>query len=178
MPGRCGMGPDRKNRQRRLPQAVVEGRRRNVSRDEYRGSGGYFSGDPKLHVSTGIRCGKAGPFTRIEWIQKTPIFVDRAMEIKEVSMITETKPTIETPEPQALKDAVRKFWGTLPCGVSHSAKPTDSHAFFEETEKHRFQIHTNFDRPFLKEAINFKEHTGKNVLEIGVGIGVDALEWS
>jgi SAM-dependent methyltransferase len=96
-------------------------------------------------------------------------------------MITETKQTTETtttPEPQALKDAVRKFWGTLPCGVSHSSQPTDSHAFFEETEKHRFKVHTNFDQPFLKEAINFKEHTGKTVLEVGVGIGVDAMQWS
>src|ERR1700726_3004441 len=118
------MEPDRKNRLSGLRQAAVEGRRRIVGRDEYPCPGGYFSREPKLHVSSGIRCGKAGPFTRIEWIQKTPIFVDRAMEIKEVSMITETKPTIETPEPQALKDAVRKFWGTLPCGVSHSAKPT------------------------------------------------------
>src|SRR5580700_47107 len=104
--------------------------------------------------------------------------MDRAMEIKEGSMITETKQAIETPEPQALKDAVRKFWGTLPCGVSHSSKPTDSHAFFEETEKHRFKVHTDWDQPFLKESIDFSKHTGKSVLEVGVGIGVDSLEWS
>jgi ubiquinone/menaquinone biosynthesis C-methylase UbiE len=104
--------------------------------------------------------------------------MERAVEIKEGSMITETKQTIETPEPQALKDAVRKFWGTLPCGVSHSSQPTDSRAFFEETEKHRFEVHTNFDRLFLNEAINFQEHTGKTVLEVGVGIGVDAMQWS
>ena len=104
--------------------------------------------------------------------------MDRPMAIKEGSMITETQQITETPEPQALKDAVRKFWGTLPCGVSHSSQPTDSHAFFEETERHRFKVHTNFDKPFLKEAINFTEHTGKTVLEVGVGIGVDAMQWS
>jgi ubiquinone/menaquinone biosynthesis C-methylase UbiE len=105
-------------------------------------------------------------------------------------MITETARATKTargnstgtraaaPEPQALKDAVRKFWGTLPCGVSHSDKPTDSHAFFEETEKHRFKVHTNWDRAFLHDAIRFSEHTGKDVLEVGVGIGVDAMQWS
>ena len=92
-------------------------------------------------------------------------------------MITETVQTPDAVEPQSLREAVRKFWGTLPCGVSHSAQPTDSHAFFEETEKHRFKIHTDLDRPFLKDAVRFHEHTGKSVLEVGVGIGVDAMEW-
>ncbi|MGH9691519.1 MAG: class I SAM-dependent methyltransferase [Candidatus Acidiferrales bacterium] len=93
-------------------------------------------------------------------------------------MITETTRTSEAIEPKALKAAVRKFWGTRPCGVAHSSRPADSHGFFEETEKHRFEVHTDWDRPFLKEAIRFSEHTGKFVLEIGCGIGVDALEWS
>lgn len=92
-------------------------------------------------------------------------------------MITETIQPTETTEPKELKDAVRKFWGTRPCGVSHSDQPADSHAFFEETEKHRFKVHTNFDVPFLKEAIKFEQHTRKRVLEVGVGIGVDALQW-
>jgi ubiquinone/menaquinone biosynthesis C-methylase UbiE len=100
------------------------------------------------------------------------------VEIKEGSMITETAQTPETTEVQAVKDAVRKFWGTLPCGVSHSDQKTDSHAFFEETEKHRFEVHLDWDRPFMKESINYKQHTGKKMLEVGVGIGVDALEWS
>src|SRR5580704_14389292 len=131
-----------------------------------------------MQISAGIWCGKRRPYAFTAGYSKASVFMDGTVEAKEGSMITETTQTIETTEPQALKDAVRKFWGTLPCGVSHSSKPTDSHAFFEETEKHRFQVHTNFDRPFLKEAINFKEHTGKTVLEVGVGIGVDALEWS
>jgi len=80
-------------------------------------------------------------------------------------------------ESETIKTAVRKFWGTRPCGVTHSAAPTGSHEFFSETEQHRFRIHTDWDRPFLKEAIRFTEHTGKSVLEVGVGIGVDALEW-
>jgi ubiquinone/menaquinone biosynthesis C-methylase UbiE len=92
-------------------------------------------------------------------------------------MTTETIQPTETTEPKALKEAVQKFWGNRPCGLIHSEKPADSHAFFEETEKHRFEIHTDWKRPFLKDAIRFNEHTGKLVLEVGCGIGVDALEW-
>ena len=82
-------------------------------------------------------------------------------------MITETQQITETPEPQALKDAVRKFWGTVPCGVSHSSQPTDSHAFSRD-RKASLQGAYEFDKPFLKEAINFTEHTGKTVFEVGV----------
>jgi ubiquinone/menaquinone biosynthesis C-methylase UbiE len=38
-------------------------------------------------------------------------------------------------------------------------------------------LHTDWDRPFLREAIAFAAYTGKRVLEVGCGIGVDALEW-
>jgi ubiquinone/menaquinone biosynthesis C-methylase UbiE len=94
-------------------------------------------------------------------------------------MTTETiaPPNLQTTEPEALKVAVRKFWGNRPCGVAHSEHATDSRAFFEETEKHRFEVHTDWDRPFLKEAVRFTEHTNKTVLEVGVGIGVDAIQW-
>ena len=60
-------------------------------------------------------------------------------------MITETVQTPDAVEPQSLREAVRKFWGTLPCGVSHSSAPTGSHEFFSETEKHRSRIHTEWD---------------------------------
>ena len=93
-------------------------------------------------------------------------------------MIANTPDVIEAPSSQSLKDAVRKFWGTRPCGVAHSQRPMDSHAFFEETENHRFQVHTDWKRPFLKDAIGFSQHTGKRVLEVGCGIGTDALQWS
>lgn len=101
------------------------------------------------------------------------------MEIQEGVMITETAQTLEPSEPQSLKDAVRKFWGNRPCGVAHSAQPTDSRAFFEETERHRFKdVHLDWDRPFMREAMDFSQHTGKTILEVGVGIGVDSMQWS
>ncbi len=93
-------------------------------------------------------------------------------------MITQVPQTIEKTDAQPLKVAVRKFWGARPCGIGHSSQPADSRGFFLETEDHRFKIHTDWERPFLKEAAGFSEHTGKLVLEVGCGIGTDALEWS
>ena len=81
-------------------------------------------------------------------------------------------------EPENIKTAVRKFWGTRPCGVTHSLAPIGSHEFFRETEEHRFRIHTDWDQPFLKESVAFEKYTGKKVLEVGCGIGVDALQWA
>src|SRR5215467_5645596 len=79
---------------------------------------------------------------------------------------------------EELKKEIRKFWGTRPCGVVSSAEPLNSPAFFAETARHRFEIHTDWDRAFLKDAVRFHEHKNKRVLEIGCGIGVDGLEWA
>jgi len=83
-----------------------------------------------------------------------------------------------TETPQELKQEIRRFWGGMPCGVVSSRQPVNSHAFFAETARHRFQIHTDWDRAFLRDAIRFHEHNNKQVLEIGCGIGVDGLEWA
>jgi len=80
-------------------------------------------------------------------------------------------------ETEPIKKAIRRFWGNRPCGLIHSSQPVSTREFFRETEEHRFAIHTDWDLPFLKAAIGFEKHTGKQVLEIGSGIGVDALEW-
>jgi ubiquinone/menaquinone biosynthesis C-methylase UbiE len=75
------------------------------------------------------------------------------------------------------KREIRKFWGNRPCGVISSPHPVHSAAFFEETRGKRYKFHTDLDKPFMQEAIGFSKYTGKKVLEIGCGIGIDALEW-
>jgi len=75
------------------------------------------------------------------------------------------------------KREIKRFWTNKPCGVIASNHPVNSHYFFEETRQKRFQVHTDLDRPFLRDAIGFAKYTGKRVLEIGCGIGVDGLEW-
>jgi ubiquinone/menaquinone biosynthesis C-methylase UbiE len=75
------------------------------------------------------------------------------------------------------KDAVQKFWGMRPCGLIHSKQAPGSAEFFKETEQHRYEVHTDWDKPFLLDAIGFFQHTGKRVLEVGCGIGVDSILW-
>jgi len=75
------------------------------------------------------------------------------------------------------KKAIRTFWGNRPCGSEASPQPKNSRAYFAETEAERFRLHTDWDRPFLKEAIGYSKHTGKLMLEIGCGIGVDSMQW-
>jgi ubiquinone/menaquinone biosynthesis C-methylase UbiE len=78
---------------------------------------------------------------------------------------------------KAKKDAVQKFWGTRPCGLIHSTAAPGSAKFFRETEQHRYAIHTDWDQPFLLDAIGFSGHMGKAILEVGCDIGVDSLLW-
>lgn len=75
------------------------------------------------------------------------------------------------------KKAIRTFWGNRPCGSVSSSHPINSRAYFEETESERFRLHTDWDRPFMKEAIGYDQHTAKTMLEIGCGIGVDSIQW-
>src|ERR1700722_9896329 len=76
-----------------------------------------------------------------------------------------------------MKKAVRTFWGNRPCGSVASSHPKNSRPYFVETEEERFRLHTDWDRPFLKDAIGYSKHTGKKILEIGCGIGVDSIQW-
>jgi len=75
------------------------------------------------------------------------------------------------------KKAIRTFWGNRPCGSVASSQPKNSRPYFAETESERFRLHTDWDRPFLKEAIGYSKYTGKKMLEIGCGIGVDSIQW-
>jgi len=80
-------------------------------------------------------------------------------------------------EKNETKKAIRTFWGNRPCGSVASAQPKNSRPYFAETEAERFRLHTNWDQPFLKEAIGYSKYTGKKMLEIGCGIGVDSIQW-
>src|SRR5205807_1913120 len=130
-----------------------------------------------LRLFSGIWTGRARPRGRADRQRPASVVVVGGLGIRRIGMTpTQTGPgELKSGE---IKKAIRKFWGNRPCGIIHSWQPAGGHAFFRETEEHRFRIHTDWDRPFLKEAIGFTQHTGKQVLEIGCGIGVDALEWS
>jgi SAM-dependent methyltransferase len=67
---------------------------------------------------------------------------------------------------------IKTFWNKNPCNVKHSKKKFLSREFFNEVTKKRY-----FVEPHIKKFANFKSYNKKNVLEIGCGIGTDAIEF-
>jgi ubiquinone/menaquinone biosynthesis C-methylase UbiE len=68
----------------------------------------------------------------------------------------------------ALKEEVREFWNADPCGTRYLG----DHADFEAHARARYQL-----EPYIHEFAGFARSGGKRVLEIGVGMGADYLEW-
>lgn len=67
-----------------------------------------------------------------------------------------------------LKDEVRDFWNSEPCGTRYLE---DSEAF-ESHSRTRYSL-----EPYIPEFAEFRSARGLKVLEIGTGMGADYLEW-
>lgn len=67
-----------------------------------------------------------------------------------------------------LKDEVRQFWNSDPCGTRYLEGP-DSYASHAVA---RYGL-----EPHIHEFAQFSSSRGQRVLEIGVGMGADYLEW-
>jgi len=73
------------------------------------------------------------------------------------------------PHPIAdLKDEVRNFWNAEPCGSRYLGELSD----FEAHARARYEL-----EPYIPEFAKFSSSRGLKVLEIGVGMGADYLEW-
>jgi ubiquinone/menaquinone biosynthesis C-methylase UbiE len=66
------------------------------------------------------------------------------------------------------KDAVRDFWNAEPCGTRYLGEVPD----FESHSRARYHL-----EPYISEFAQFEKFRGLRVLEIGVGMGADYLEW-
>jgi ubiquinone/menaquinone biosynthesis C-methylase UbiE len=66
-----------------------------------------------------------------------------------------------------LKDRVRDFWNADPCGTRYLEQFD-----FEAHARARYAL-----EPYIREFAQFELAPGKAVLEIGVGMGADYLEW-
>lgn len=74
-------------------------------------------------------------------------------------------PISPTPE---LKTQVQDFWDADPCGSRYLGEQGD----FEAHARARYAL-----EPYIPAFAGFSESAGRRVLEIGVGIGADYLEW-
>lgn len=68
----------------------------------------------------------------------------------------------------AQKESVRDFWDADPCGTRY----LDGQEDFEAHARARYQL-----EPHIFEFAQFQRSRGLKVLEIGVGMGADYLEW-
>tara|TARA_B100000242_G_C43030010_1_gene479767 strand:- start:60 stop:839 length:780 start_codon:yes stop_codon:yes gene_type:complete len=66
----------------------------------------------------------------------------------------------------------KKYWNKQPCNIKHSTKKYLSKDYFNEISKKRYFVESH-----IKKFVNFKKYKNKNVLEIGFGIGTDAIEF-
>lgn len=72
----------------------------------------------------------------------------------------------------SLKDAVRSYWNRESCGEIF-ATGDDSRAQYEAVRESRYRL-----EPYIATFANFVSGKGKDVLEIGVGMGTDHVEWA
>ncbi len=71
-----------------------------------------------------------------------------------------------------LNSISKKYWNKQPCNIKHSRKKFLSRDYFNEISKKRYFVESH-----IKKFANFKQYKNKNVLEIGFGIGTDAIEF-
>lgn len=78
----------------------------------------------------------------------------------------------EGPLPTPLKDQVREYWNRRPCGTAYGRTEVDGGIDLEKMAATRYEL-----EPYILELADFESGRGRRVLEIGVGAGVDFLNW-
>ena len=68
---------------------------------------------------------------------------------------------------------VQNYWDSRPCNIRHSRSEIGTRAYFEEVEARKY-----FVEPHIPAFADFASWKGKRVLEIGCGIGTDAINFA
>ncbi|MES1975769.1 MAG: class I SAM-dependent methyltransferase [Pseudomonadota bacterium] len=65
------------------------------------------------------------------------------------------------------------WWNAKPCNVDHSSAPVGSRRFFDEVEARKYRV-----EPHLPAFADFAGWDGQRVLEIGTGMGGEAVNFA
>jgi len=71
-----------------------------------------------------------------------------------------------------MNDIIKNYWNNRPCNVRHSNKDIGTKEYFEEVTKRKY-----FVEPHIPKFASFDKWSNKKVLEIGCGIGTDAISF-
>ena len=68
---------------------------------------------------------------------------------------------------------VQDYWNTRPCNIRHSRSEVGTKTYFDEVEERKY-----FVEPHIPQFVDFAQWKNKLVLEIGCGIGTDAINFA
>jgi SAM-dependent methyltransferase len=68
---------------------------------------------------------------------------------------------------------VQAYWEAEPCGSEHATAPEGSPEFYAEVERKRYEL-----EPYIACCADFEAARGLRVLEIGVGLGTDFVNFA
>src|SRR5713226_2272799 len=70
-------------------------------------------------------------------------------------------------------EQVQSYWDRRPCNIRHSTKPPGTREYFDEVERRKY-----FVEPHIPEFAEFARWNGRNVLEVGCGLGTDTVNFA
>jgi ubiquinone/menaquinone biosynthesis C-methylase UbiE len=71
------------------------------------------------------------------------------------------------------KEQVRGFWNRTPCGSWDATAPEGTREYYDQIEARRYEL-----EPFIHRYADFASTRAKRVLEIGVGMGTDHVQFA
>jgi len=70
-------------------------------------------------------------------------------------------------------EKIKNYWNNRPCNIKHSSKKIGTIDYFNEVEERKY-----FVEPHILKFAEFEKWKGKDVLEIGCGIGTDSINFA
>jgi SAM-dependent methyltransferase len=74
--------------------------------------------------------------------------------------------------PSSKLKKIKEYWNRQPCNINHSKKKFLTKEYFKEVKKKKY-----FVEKHIPTFAEFNKYKNKNILEIGCGIGTDAIEF-